>query len=126
MNDLNAKAKQAAESFLSRRGYDILDDGWEDPSGIVDIVACGADVVNGSFGENIIVEGFDLKSLPIGTRFRSGDVVLELTQIGKECHAHCAIYHKMGDCIMPREGVFCKVIEGGRISSGDSIDVIAS
>ena len=126
MNDLNAKAKQAAESFLSRRGYDILDDGWEDPSGIVDIVARGAHVLNGSFGENIIVEGFDLKSLPIGTQFRSGDVVLELTQIGKECHAHCAIYHKMGDCIMPREGVFCKVVEGGRISSGDSIDVIAS
>ena len=66
----------------------------------------------------------DFKNLPIGTRFRSGNVVLELTQIGKECHAHCAIYHKMGDCIMPREGVFCKVIEGGRIAPGDSIEVI--
>lgn len=85
----------------------------------------GAGVGNGAFGENIVVEGFDLKSLPIGTRFKSGDVVLELTQIGKECHAHCAIYHKMGDCIMPREGVFCKVIEGGRISPGDSMEVIA-
>ena len=91
---------------------------------IEDFKAKGADVINGSFGENIIVEGFDLKSLPIGTKFKSGDVVLELTQIGKECHAHCAIYHKMGDCIMPREGVFCKVIEGGRISPGDSIDII--
>ncbi len=84
----------------------------------------GANVSNGAFGENIIVEGFDLKSLPLGTRFKSGDVVLELTQIGKECHAHCAIYHKMGDCIMPREGVFCKVIEGGRIAPGDSIDIV--
>lgn len=83
----------------------------------------GADVQNGSFGENIIVEGFDLKSLPVGTRFQCGDVVLELTQIGKRCHQHCAIYHKMGDCIMPREGVFCKVIEGGRISAGDIFEI---
>lgn len=78
--------------------------------------ARGADVGHGSFGENIVVEGFDLKSLPIGTRFTCGDVVLELTQVGKQCHAHCAIYHQVGDCIMPREGVFCKVIEGGAIA----------
>jgi MOSC domain-containing protein YiiM len=91
---------------------------------IEDFKAKGADVINGSFGENIIVEGFDLKSLPIGTKFRSGDVELELTQIGKECHAHCAIYHKMGDCIMPREGVFCKVLKGGVITQGDPIDII--
>ena len=91
---------------------------------IEDFKARGAEVGNGSFGENIIVEGFDLKSLPIGTRFRSGDVILELTQIGKECHAHCAIYHKMGDCIMPREGVFCRVIEGGVIKPGDTIDIV--
>jgi MOSC domain-containing protein YiiM len=85
----------------------------------------GAEVGNGAFGENIIVEGFDLKSLPIGTQFQSGDVVLELTQIGKECHAHCAIYHKMGDCIMPREGVFCRVIHGGTITAGDEINIIS-
>ncbi len=90
---------------------------------IEEFKAKGADIVNGSFGENIIVSGFDLKSLPIGTRLRSGDVLLELTQIGKECHAHCAIYHKMGDCIMPREGVFCKVLEGGTLHPGDSIDI---
>ena len=88
---------------------------------IEDFKARGADVSNGSFGENIIVEGFDLKSLPVGTRLRSGNVKLELTQIGKECHARCAIYHKMGDCIMPREGVFCKVLQGGTIRSGDEI-----
>ena len=87
--------------------------------------ARGAQVGNGAFGENIIVEGFDLKSLPVGTRFRSGDVVLELTQIGKQCHAHCAIYHQVGDCIMPREGVFCKVVAGGRIAPGDPIDIVA-
>ncbi len=88
---------------------------------IEDFKARGADVSNGSFGENIIVEGFDLKSLPVGTRFRSGNVKLELTQIGKECHARCAIYHKMGDCIMPREGAFCKVLQGGTIRPGDEI-----
>lgn len=85
--------------------------------------ALGAEVGNGAFGENIIVEGFDLKNLPIGTKFRSGDVLLELTQIGKKCHSHCAIYHQMGDCIMPREGVFCKVLEGGSITTGDAISI---
>ena len=83
----------------------------------------GVEVGNGAFGENIIVEGFDLKSLPVGTRFTCNDVVLELTQIGKQCHAHCAIYHQMGDCIMPREGVFCKVLAGGTIAPGDLIEI---
>ncbi len=85
--------------------------------------ARGADVDHGSFGENIVVEGFDLKSLPIGTRFTCGDAMLELTQIGKRCHTHCAIYHQVGDCIMPREGVFCKVIAGGTIAPGDPIEI---
>lgn len=85
--------------------------------------ARGAEVTNGSFGENIIVEGFDLKVLPIGTLFLCNEVILELTQIGKECHAHCAIYHTMGDCIMPREGVFAKVIHGGTIIPGATIEI---
>ena len=80
---------------------------------------------NGSFGENIIVEGLgDLKSYPIGTKFQCGDAVLELTQIGKECHSHCAIYHAMGDCIMPREGVFTRVLQGGTVTAGTPINVI--
>lgn len=84
----------------------------------------GAEVTLGAFGENLIVEGLgDLKSCPIGTRFTCGNAVLELTQIGKECHAHCAIYHAMGDCIMPREGVFCRVIEGGTVSPGTAISL---
>ena len=84
----------------------------------------GADVDFGAFGENIIVEGFDLRSLPVGTRFRIGDALLELTQIGKECHSHCAIYHQVGDCIMPREGVFTVVLEGGVVKAGDEIELI--
>lgn len=83
--------------------------------------ARGAEVDYGAFGENLIVEGFHLRMLPIGTIFQVGDAVLELTQIGKECHSHCQIYKKMGDCIMPREGVFTKVLKGGAIKKGDEI-----
>ena len=81
----------------------------------------GADVEFGDFGENLVIEGFDFRNLPVGTRFRIGDVLLEMTQIGKECHTHCAIYHMVGDCIMPREGVFSKVIRGGEIKVGDEV-----
>jgi TatD DNase family protein len=83
----------------------------------------GAEVEDGAFGENLVVEGIDFKMLPVGTILRCGDVVLEMTQIGKECHNHCAIYEKMGDCIMPREGVFARVIQGGVISVGDEMHV---
>jgi molybdenum cofactor synthesis domain-containing protein len=84
----------------------------------------GAKVEYGAFGENIIAEGFDFRALPVGTRFRIGDALLELTQIGKECHTHCAIYHQTGDCIMPREGVFAVVLEGGVVKAGDTIELI--
>ena len=86
--------------------------------------AKGADVDYGAFGENIIAEGFDFRSLPVGTRFRIGEALLELTQIGKECHTHCAIYHQVGDCIMPKEGVFTIVLEGGTVKAGDTIELI--
>ena len=86
--------------------------------------ARGAEVDYGAFGENLIVEGYDLRTLPVGTRFRIGEVLLELTQIGKECHSHCEIYKKMGDCIMPREGVFTEVLHGGHIQKGDQIEMI--
>lgn len=83
--------------------------------------AKGAEVDFGAFGENLIVEGFDLRTIPVGTKFQIGDVLLELTQIGKECHSHCEIYKIMGDCIMPREGVFTKVLRGGLIRPGDEV-----
>ena len=81
----------------------------------------GANVIPGAFGENLVVEGFDFRSLPVGTLLRCGDVLLEMTQIGKQCHSHCEIYKKMGDCIMPREGVFARVIEPGTITVGDEM-----
>jgi len=85
--------------------------------------ARGAQVEAGAFGENIIAEGFAFKELAVGTRLRSGDVFFEITQIGKECHAHCAIYNRVGDCIMPREGVFARVLHGGKISVGDELEL---
>lgn len=84
----------------------------------------GADVKPGAFGENIIVRGFDFKNIPVGTVFQCGDVVLEMTQIGKQCHSHCEIYHKMGTCIMPHEGVFSMVRHGGTIRVGDLFELI--
>lgn len=86
--------------------------------------ARGAQVEDGAFGENIIVEGIDFLKLPIGTRFQCNDVVLELTQKGKECHTHCNIYHRMGECIMPKQGVFAKVIHGGSMAVGDEFTCI--
>lgn len=84
----------------------------------------GAEVADGAFGENLVVEGFDFRNLPVGTRFQCNDVILEMTQIGKECHHGCEIFQKMGDCIMPREGVFARVIQGGVIENGDELEII--
>lgn len=84
----------------------------------------GARIRDGAFGENLIVEGYDLKYLPVGTRFQCNDVILELTQIGKECHSGCNIQKTMGECIMPREGVFCRVIRGGTVKEGDRFQVL--
>lgn len=86
--------------------------------------ARGADVGPGAFGENMVVRGIDFARLPVGTRLQSGTVLLELTQIGKECHQHCTIYQAVGDCIMPRQGVFAKVLEGGTLHVGDELVVV--
>lgn len=83
--------------------------------------ARGAYVDDGAFGENILVVGIDLRILPVGTLLRINGATLRVTQIGKECHAHCAIYDQVGDCIMPREGIFAEVLRGGEISVGDEI-----
>ena len=84
----------------------------------------GLDVTFGDFAENIASTGIDWKTLPLGTRVRLGESVLvEITQIGKECHNKCAIYYKAGDCIMPREGVFARVLEDGKIRCGDEIHI---
>lgn len=86
--------------------------------------ARGGKVHPGAFGENLIVKGFDFKNMPVGTIFKCNDVELEMTQIGKQCHHHCQIYYQVGDCIMPREGVFARVLKGGTIKVGDEMEVV--
>ncbi|RJP73751.1 MAG: MOSC domain-containing protein [Candidatus Abyssobacteria bacterium SURF_17] len=83
--------------------------------------AKGLDVGYGDFAENITTRGLVLYELPVGTKLRIGENLLEVTQIGKECHDRCAIYYAAGDCVMPREGIFARVIRGGRIRKGDEI-----
>ena len=86
--------------------------------------ARGAAVADGAFGENLLVDGFDFARLPAGTWLGCGDVLLEITQIGKQCHHGCEIFQRMGDCIMPREGVFARVLRGGEIAVGDEMHLV--
>ena len=110
LNDAHAGDWHRQVSFLGQSEIDAFK-------------ARGARVEAGSFGENIIAEGFTFKNLPAGTRLNSGDVFFEITQIGKECHEHCAIFKQIGDCIMPREGIFARVLHGGTINVGDNLEI---
>lgn len=133
-SDRRGIQKVNVESAEFRKGYGISTDAhggnWHrqvsllSAERIEEFNQKGADVKPGAFGENLIVEGFDFRNLPVGTTFQCNDVILEMTQIGKECHTHCQIYHKMGECIMPTQGVFAQVIQGGTISVGDEIRMI--
>lgn len=84
----------------------------------------GLAVQAGDFAENITTSGIDLVSLPVGTRMMIGDSLVEVTQIGKECHTPCAIYYQAGMCVMPKEGIFVKVLEGGRAEAGSTLTVL--
>lgn len=84
----------------------------------------GLEVGPGDFAENITTRGIKLTELPIGTKLKLGGALVEVTQIGKECHDRCAIYHQVGDCVMPREGIFVRVLKRGRVSVGDKIEVV--
>lgn len=77
---------------------------------------------SGKFAENITTEGITLYELPVGTKLSIGPCIVEVTQIGKECHKHCAIYHQLGQCVMPTEGIFVRVLQGGTIKAGDTIE----
>ncbi|MCE5258815.1 MAG: MOSC domain-containing protein [Chloroflexi bacterium] len=86
--------------------------------------AKGLNVHAGSFAENITTSGIELYTLPVGTRMRLGSALAEVTQIGKICHDHCAIYYAAGDCVMPREGIFVKILEPGAVCTGDTLEVL--
>ena len=90
---------------------------------VAEFNAKGANVGHGAFGENLVVEGIDFGKLPVGSIFTVGTAKLRMTQIGKECHSHCAIYHRVGECIMPHEGVFAEVLEDGDAKPGDILYV---
>lgn len=111
INDAHAGNWHRQISFLSKESIDEFN-------------KKGADVFPGAFGENIIVEGIDLKNIKVGDLLKCNDVTFEITQLGKQCHDHCAIYYKMGDCIMPRLGVFARVLSGGEAKVGDEISQI--
>lgn len=83
--------------------------------------ALGLDVSAGDFAENITTSGINLVNLPIGSRLQIGGSMLEVTQIGKECHTRCTIFYQAGDCVMPKEGIFAKVMKGGTVGQGDTI-----
>ena len=83
----------------------------------------GLDVESGDFAENITTSGIELFSLPVGTHLRVGETLFEVTQIGKECHTRCAIFYQAGDCVMPKEGIFARVITGGTVRPGDGVTI---
>jgi molybdopterin adenylyltransferase len=124
--------KQAVPEVELRKGHGIEDDAhagsWHrqvsllDEARIDEMRAQGLELAPGAFGENVITRGIDLARLEVGRRLRAGpEAVLQVTQRGKECHTRCAIYHQTGDCIMPREGLFARVLRSGRLRPGDRI-----
>ncbi len=90
------------------------------------MVTKGLDVGPGDFAENITTHGIQVAALPVGARLEIGEAVVEVTQIGKECHTRCAIYHQAGDCVMPREGIFVRALRGGRVAPGDRVTTLTS
>ena len=86
----------------------------------------GGNVDCGAFGENLVVDGIELHKLPVGQQLQVGEVLLEVTQIGKECHDKCAIYYQVGECIMPKNGIFTRVLKGGKVKVGDKCTLIDS
>ncbi len=89
------------------------------------MVAKGLDVTAGDFAENITTSGLELHTLPVGAQLSIGDILLEVTQIGKECHTRCAIFYQAGDCVMPSEGIFVRVLQGGIVKAGDIIEILS-
>lgn len=96
-----------------------------DMASIEELRQQGADISPGDFAENLTAEGIDLSALRVGQRLQVGGIVdLEVTQLGKRCHGRCRIFEKLGDCIMPRQGVFARVLTGGRIQVGDTVELM--
>jgi len=129
--------KENVDSVLLKENFGIIGDahaGTENrqvslltAESIEKMKAKGLDVVSGDFAENITTEGIDLLSLKIGSRLKAGsDIILEISQIGKVCHTKCRIYYQAGDCLMPREGIFARVVKGGTLRPKDKLEVLSN
>lgn len=126
--------KENVKTAVFKEGFGIIDDAHAGSTRQVSLLAeesiermkaKGLKLDYGDFGENIVIRGIDIKKLPVTAKISLGvDVILEITKIGKVCLSRCAIYYKTGDCIMPSEGIFAKVIKGGRVKTGDGVEVI--
>lgn len=127
--------KHPVEQIELKKGFGIEGDAhagdWHRQVSLLDLSSfdkmhnnASVELKPGIFAENITTEGVDLWHLPVGTRLEIGDTLLEITQIGKECHRHCQVFRQVGDCVMPREGIFAKVITEGMIKAGQSIKII--
>jgi len=132
ISEKKGERKKPVEAVELRENHGIVGDGhagdWHRQVSLLaqesidKMRALGLDVNAGDFAENITTSGIDLVSLPIGARLQVGETLLEVTQIGKECHTRCAIFYQAGDCVMPKEGIFARVITGGTIKPGDGIE----
>jgi MOSC domain-containing protein YiiM len=135
ISENKGERKKPVESVELRENHGIVGDGhageWHRQvsllatESIEKMRKLGLDVTSGDFAENITTSGIDLVSLPIGTRLQVGEALLEVTQIGKECHTRCAIYYQAGDCVMPKEGIFAKVVSGGVVRPSDQVFVVS-
>ena len=135
-SDKKGMRKKAAKEGTVKADYGLVGDAHAESgnhrqlsmlavASIDKIRRLGVDVGPGDFAENLTIEGMELFTLPIGTRFSIGrDIILEMTQIGKECHNRCAIFKQVGTCVMPTEGIFIKVIKGGVVRVGDELKII--
>ena len=131
ISENKGERKKPVDSVELRENHGIIGDGhagdWHRQvsmlaqESIDKMRALGLDVNAGDFAENLTTTGIVLVTLPIGSRLQIGETLLEITQIGKECHTRCAIFYQAGDCVMPKEGIFVKVITGGVIKPGDEI-----
>jgi len=134
ISEKKGERKTPVPSVTLREGHGIEGDGhagdWHRQvsllamESIAKMQAMGLSVKEGDFAENITTEGVDLVSLPLGTKILLGETELEVTQIGKECHTRCAIYYQAGDCVMPKEGIFAKVLKGGVVKPGDVVETV--
>jgi MOSC domain-containing protein YiiM len=136
LSNKKGQKKRAIKEGILKEEYGLIGDAHADSSwhrqvsmlslsSIEKMRGLGIEVGPGDFAENLTIEGLDLFTLPIGTRFNVGqDIILEMTQIGKECHDRCAIFKQVGTCVMPVEGIFVRVIKGGAVKSGDELKVI--